>query len=248
MEVREGVALNRSFSFAALIVFAPTESSQIAYRGWDSQVSKSARPGPPGRLLAGEESHLPGSSLSASAQCLPVIQALGAQFRRFALELTCDLVIRPGPYTLRVVPRRPREPGHGRVDRERLLLRRLLGEVLRALLVPPNPVRHRALLGRLYTQEPTSDVSQRISLVVEVTGRDHVADLVARPGGNLPRFPGFLILDREGFRAVQRPAAENLRSDVADDTAVLVNDLPMPSHVAAPFYVVFVVGAPSTQC
>ena len=48
MEVREGVALNRSFSFAALIVFAPTESSQIAYRGWDSQVSKSARPGPPG--------------------------------------------------------------------------------------------------------------------------------------------------------------------------------------------------------
>ena len=34
---------------------------------------------------------------------LPLIQALGAQFRRLTLELACDFVIRPGPYPLRML-------------------------------------------------------------------------------------------------------------------------------------------------
>ena len=39
------VAFNRSFSFLPHNSFAPTESNQIAYRRWESQVSNSARPG-----------------------------------------------------------------------------------------------------------------------------------------------------------------------------------------------------------
>lgn len=47
MEVREGVALNRSFSFAALICLLRLKAARSRTEG-DSQVSKSARPGPPG--------------------------------------------------------------------------------------------------------------------------------------------------------------------------------------------------------